>query len=58
MIFYICRYFFMTVEAQMLLGGLFEGFVTLFAFGFIFGMVAHHFARHDQRFQAGCGRCL
>ena len=58
MIIYIRRYFLMAVEAQMLLRGLFEGFVALLALGFIFGMVAHHFARHDQRFQAGCDRCL
>ena len=40
----------------MLLGGLFEGFVALLALGLIFGMGAYHFARHDQRFQAGCHR--
>jgi hypothetical protein len=57
MIFYIRRYLLMAVEAKMLLCGFFEGFVALLALGFIFGMGAHHLARHDQRFQAGCVRC-
>ena len=55
MIFYIRRYLLMAVEAQMFLRGLFEGFVALLALGFVFGMGAHHLARHDQCFQAGCG---
>ena len=54
-IFYIRRHLLMAVEAQMLLCGFFEGFVTFLALGFILGVGVHHFARHDQRFQAGRG---
>lgn len=57
MFFYVRCYLLVTVEAQMLLRGFFERFVALLALGFIFGMTTYHLARHDQRFQAGCGGC-
>ena len=57
MIIYVRRDLLVAVEAQMFLCGFLEGFVALLALGFIFGVSAHHLARHDQGLQAGCGRC-
>ena len=48
--------FLMAIEAEIFLRVFAERFVALLAFGFIFGMIADHLARHDQGFQAGCGR--
>lgn len=52
---YIGGYLLVAIEAQTLLSGFTEGFVALFTFCFIFGMGAHHLARHDQSFQTGGG---
>ncbi|MEJ2564440.1 MAG: hypothetical protein P8141_00485 [Gammaproteobacteria bacterium] len=48
---YVSCHFLMALETQAFLCGLFEGFVTLLALGFIFGMGVDHLARHDQGFE-------
>lgn len=50
------RHLLMAIETQVFLRGLAEGLVAFAAGRFIFGMGVYHLSRHDQGFEAGCGR--